>query len=231
MSPSTSSTSSPRRATFSRRPVAKLSRIRTSCPSRSSRSARLDPMKPPPPVTRTRLMRKVRGPAWRRSLGRGDAWVECRPRWSTFLWSDVDHRARSVARTAVAMSTEARLLTGLALALAVVYWTTPLAIRLADRFEFYDRPAGYKGHLRPTPYLGGTAVVCGFAAAALVLGGTWDRTLPLVLGVLIMWTVGTIDDRRNLTPGLRVALETGVAAALWALGLGWHLGAGGAFDL
>jgi hypothetical protein len=38
---------------FSRRPVAKLSRTRTSYPSRTSRSTTLEPMNPPPPVTRT----------------------------------------------------------------------------------------------------------------------------------------------------------------------------------
>ena len=56
------------------------------------------------------------------------------------------------------MPLEARLISVLALTIAVVYWTTPLAIRVADRFEFYDRPRGYKGHASPTPYLGGAAV-------------------------------------------------------------------------
>jgi hypothetical protein len=51
------------------------------------------------------------------------------------------------------LPTEARLLTGLGLALAIVYASTPIAIKLADRFEFYDRPVGYKGHGSPTPYL------------------------------------------------------------------------------
>ena len=52
------------------------------------------------------------------------------------------------------MPLEARVLTGLSLALAVVYWATPVAIRVADRLQFHDVPAGYKGHGRPTPYLG-----------------------------------------------------------------------------
>ena len=63
------------------------------------------------------------------------------------------------------MPLEARLLFGLAIAVAVVHLATPLAIRVAERFEFYDRPVGYKGHASPTPYLGGTAVVAGFLAA------------------------------------------------------------------
>ena len=126
------------------------------------------------------------------------------------------------------MSLEARLLLGLALAVSLVYWTTPLAIRIADRFEFYDHPVGYKGHGRPTPYLGGLAVVGGFAAVLLVLGTDWGRTLPLLGGVAVLWAVGTLDDRRTVTPGIRVTVEIGLAAALFAAGLGWDLG-GGAF--
>ena len=108
---------------------------------------------------------------------------------------------------------EARLLTGLALSVAFVYWSTPLAIRVADRFEFYDKPVGYKGHAAPTPYLGGAAVISGFLLAILLLTGDWQRTLPLAGGVVVLWAVGTIDDRRTVTPGLRVAIEAGLATA------------------
>jgi UDP-GlcNAc:undecaprenyl-phosphate GlcNAc-1-phosphate transferase len=129
------------------------------------------------------------------------------------------------------LSLEARLLTGLAVALALAYWTTPLAIRVADRFQFYDRPAGYKGHGRPTPYLGGAAVVAAFLVAFLALTGDWDKTLPVAGGVGLLWLIGTIDDRRTVTPGFRVAVEAGLGALLWQLGLGWELGAGPLVDV
>jgi UDP-GlcNAc:undecaprenyl-phosphate GlcNAc-1-phosphate transferase len=126
---------------------------------------------------------------------------------------------------------EARLLTGLAIAVAVVYWSTPLAIRLADRFEFYDKPAGYKGHAAPTPYLGGAALIGGFLAAVVLLAADWERTAPVVAGVVLLWVVGTIDDRRNVAWWLRVIVELGLATLLWATGLGWDLGLGGGVDL
>jgi UDP-GlcNAc:undecaprenyl-phosphate GlcNAc-1-phosphate transferase len=125
---------------------------------------------------------------------------------------------------------EARLLTGLALSVGFVYLSTPLAIRVADRFEFYDKPVGYKGHAAPTPYLGGAAVIFGFLLVILLLTGDWQRTLPLAGGVVVLWAVGTIDDRRTVTPGLRVAIEVSLASALWALGLSWELGFGGVVD-
>ncbi|MGH2840584.1 MAG: glycosyltransferase family 4 protein, partial [Solirubrobacteraceae bacterium] len=129
------------------------------------------------------------------------------------------------------MPLEARLLVGLALAMAIVYAATPVAIRLADRFEFYDAPVGYKAHAAPTPYLGGLAVITGFVVAVLTLTSTPRQTLPVLAGVVVLWAVGTLDDRRTVAPLPRVAVEAGLAAMLWAADLGWSLGLGPAADL
>jgi UDP-N-acetylmuramyl pentapeptide phosphotransferase/UDP-N-acetylglucosamine-1-phosphate transferase/O-antigen ligase len=126
---------------------------------------------------------------------------------------------------------EARLLVGLALATAIAYAATPIAIRLAAHFDFYDAPIGYKGHAAPTPYLGGLAVITGFVVAALALAADSRQTLPVLGGVVVLWTVGTIDDRRTLGPLPRVVVEAGLASMLWGSGLGWSLGLGDAVDL
>jgi UDP-GlcNAc:undecaprenyl-phosphate/decaprenyl-phosphate GlcNAc-1-phosphate transferase len=130
-----------------------------------------------------------------------------------------------------ALSLAERLLVGVVLAAAVVYVVTPYAIVAANRLQFYDLPAGYKGHGRPTPYLGGAAVMAGFVVAVLMAAGDWRKTVPLVGGVALLWTVGTIDDRRTLSPLLRVSVELGLAGLVWAVGLGWHLHAGWVLDL
>jgi UDP-GlcNAc:undecaprenyl-phosphate GlcNAc-1-phosphate transferase len=119
---------------------------------------------------------------------------------------------------------------GVGLAAAVAYTTTPVAILTARRLAFYDHPIGYKGHSTPTPYLGGAAVMMAFALALLI--GTRDpgRTLPLLGGVAVLFVTGTIDDRRPVSPQLRVAIELVLGGALGAGGFGWHLGAGPAVD-
>jgi UDP-GlcNAc:undecaprenyl-phosphate GlcNAc-1-phosphate transferase len=127
---------------------------------------------------------------------------------------------------------ETRPLLGLAVALAVVYSATPVAIRVADRLQFYDKPAGYKGHARPTPYLGGAAVMAGVLLALVATTASdWGRTLPLLGGMVVLWAVGTIDDRRNVAPGWRVVVEVALAWMVWQSGLGWDLGLGGPVDL
>jgi UDP-GlcNAc:undecaprenyl-phosphate GlcNAc-1-phosphate transferase len=124
-----------------------------------------------------------------------------------------------------------RLLISLALASAIVYAATPYAISLANRLQFYDKPVGYKGHARPTPYLGGAAVMSGFVLAMLLAAGDWRKTVPLVGGVALLWAVGTIDDRRTVSPVIRVVVEIALAAVIWASGLGWDLHLGGGVDL
>jgi UDP-GlcNAc:undecaprenyl-phosphate GlcNAc-1-phosphate transferase len=124
---------------------------------------------------------------------------------------------------------EARLLVGLTVAVSVVLAATPLAIRVADRLDLYDRPAAHKGHAAPTPYLGGAAVVAGFVLA-LLLAGDASRTLPLLGGVLVLWALGTADDVRPVGPGWRVAVEAALGLLLWEAGLGWDLGGAAEVD-
>jgi UDP-GlcNAc:undecaprenyl-phosphate/decaprenyl-phosphate GlcNAc-1-phosphate transferase len=124
-----------------------------------------------------------------------------------------------------------RLLTGVLVAAGIVYASTPYAISLADRLQFYDTPVGYKGHARPTPYLGGAPVIAGFVVALLLAAGDGHKTAPLVGGVALLWVVGTIDDRKTVSPALRVLLELGLAVFVWMTGLGWHLHAGPVLDL
>jgi UDP-GlcNAc:undecaprenyl-phosphate GlcNAc-1-phosphate transferase len=115
--------------------------------------------------------------------------------------------------------------------MVVVYATTPYAILIADRLQFYDRPAGYKGHGRATPYLGGAPVMIGFVLVLLLLAGRLERTAPLVGGVGVLWVLGTLDDRQSVSPAWRVIAELALGSMVWACGLGWNLHAGSAVDL
>lgn len=105
----------------------------------------------------------------------------------------------------------------------VVLAATPLAIRLAERTGFHDRPAGYKGHAAPTPYLGGAAVVAGWEVGALVAGTGGSRLGWILVCALVLWAVGTADDRVTVSPLARVLVEAGAAGLLVAVGLGWSI--------
>ncbi len=59
------------------------------------------------------------------------------------------------------------------MACALAYAATPYAIGVAGRLQFYDKPVCYTGHARPTPYLGGAAVMVGFVIAV-----SWPLDTP-----------------------------------------------------
>lgn len=118
---------------------------------------------------------------------------------------------------------ELRLLTAFLLAFVAVLVITPLAIRLANRFQLWDRPHGYKAHKTPTPYLGGAAVVLGFLAGALALGSELGQFAPVLAGMIVLGAVGVVDDWRSVPPAPRLVAEALAAVALWATGLGWSV--------
>jgi len=98
-------------------------------------------------------------------------------------------------------------------AAAVTYLVTPLAIRVARATGFMDKPAGYKGHGNPTPYLGGSAILVGVLVSGLAFGDATRPYAVLAAFTLVLWIVGTADDRLNLSPRLRLALEIAIAVA------------------
>jgi UDP-GlcNAc:undecaprenyl-phosphate GlcNAc-1-phosphate transferase len=119
---------------------------------------------------------------------------------------------------------ELRLVGSFALALGAATLFTPVAIRLAVRTDFYDRPVGYKGHARPTPYLGGVAVMAAFcAAAAVAFAGGGDVAWLIVAGAIVLSALGTVDDRVGLGLLPRLAVEVLLGAVIWGTGHGWDV--------
>jgi UDP-GlcNAc:undecaprenyl-phosphate GlcNAc-1-phosphate transferase len=101
---------------------------------------------------------------------------------------------------------------------------TPLAIAVARRTDFYDRPRGYRKHGAPTPFLGGAAVLLAIVVAALVVGAVSHRLWILLACAGPLWALGTLDDRYAVAPLWRLLAEVAAALALYAGGLGWELG-------
>jgi UDP-GlcNAc:undecaprenyl-phosphate/decaprenyl-phosphate GlcNAc-1-phosphate transferase len=118
-----------------------------------------------------------------------------------------------------------------AIAALVTYLVTPVAIAVAVRTEFFDHPAGYKGHHRPTPYLGGTAIVVGILAAVLLVRGGGSTHWVIIVGAVAIWAMGTVDDRINLPISFRTLVEIGIAVLIWSTGRGWGVFHNGPADL
>jgi UDP-GlcNAc:undecaprenyl-phosphate/decaprenyl-phosphate GlcNAc-1-phosphate transferase len=118
---------------------------------------------------------------------------------------------------------ELRLALAFAVGFGAALVTVPLAIRVALRTGFLDRPVGYKKHGRPTPCLGGVAVILAFLPASLLLGGGASHVGVIVVCALGLSLVGAVDDRVGLGPFPRVFAEIAAATAIWSAGLAWSV--------
>ena len=81
----------------------------------------------------------------------------------------------------------------------------------ARRFGLVDRPGGRKKHRKPTPLVGGLAIVPVFLFAAWFCQET-EMTGWLVGGLALLLVVGVVDDRRDLRGRVKLLLQ--LAAAL-----------------
>lgn len=119
-------------------------------------------------------------------------------------------------------------------ALTVALLVVPLARRLSIRARLVDEPGGRKVHTTAVPRLGGVGIVAGFLAATGVqLAGElwwgWERILIVgdgqvlgtLLGILVIFGVGVVDDVRGMRAGTKFAGQ--VAAALCPVLLGLRI--------
>ncbi|MGH3387506.1 MAG: glycosyltransferase family 4 protein, partial [Actinomadura sp.] len=101
---------------------------------------------------------------------------------------------------------------------------------LALRHGLTDRPGPHRAHVRPTPYLGGVAIVIGTLVPVAVALPRWGTHVGViaVAGVIIA-ALGLVDDIRSLTPSSRLLVE-GLAATAVVMSGGRIEVFGGWFD-
>jgi UDP-GlcNAc:undecaprenyl-phosphate GlcNAc-1-phosphate transferase len=129
------------------------------------------------------------------------------------------------------MSVEATSALSFGVGAVVSVALTPVAIRVARRTNFLDRPREYRQHARATPFLGGAAVLIAFLVAGLAVAGASGKLLVPLACAVGLWALGTVDDRIAVAPKWRLLAETGAGVALFVAGLGWDTSLGGAADL
>jgi UDP-GlcNAc:undecaprenyl-phosphate/decaprenyl-phosphate GlcNAc-1-phosphate transferase len=115
-------------------------------------------------------------------------------------------------------------------AMAISLAATPFFARVATSLNIVDRPVGRKVHRRPTPYLGGLAILGGWLTA-VVLGSLafldgWDQKVPIigiVIGATIATGIGLIDDLTDIRPIVKICGQLLAAYALILSGVGLQI--------
>ena len=99
---------------------------------------------------------------------------------------------------------------------------TPLAERMARKWGVLAMPGGRRQHSAPVPKLGGIPVMVAYLAGIAIIyllvppsGDDATRLQGVILGSLIVFAGGLIDDFRELSPWLQFAIQfAGVAVAI-----------------
>lgn len=108
--------------------------------------------------------------------------------------------------------------------LVVAYALTPVVRQIALRFEIVAHPGGRRVHSRPTPLMGGLAMLAGFSTAVLIsLAVSPEISIDaqvagVLLGAAFVGAVGVLDDRFEL-PGWVQAVSI-IAAAIILVAFG-----------
>jgi UDP-GlcNAc:undecaprenyl-phosphate GlcNAc-1-phosphate transferase len=91
-------------------------------------------------------------------------------------------------------------------ALVMAIGGTPVVRHVALRLGIIDRPNARKIHVNPVPLLGGVAIYGAFIAAVLLFGNRFrlNELVSILVGASLMSFLGVWDDRRSLSPLLKL---------------------------
>lgn len=100
----------------------------------------------------------------------------------------------------------------------------PLVRHFALRWRLHDPPGPLKLHTVPTSRLGGVALGCGLLAGISVAGsGLYLHAWYFYLALLLIWSIGLLDDFYSLSPAIRLAAQMGagflVSRTQWNLAI------------
>lgn len=89
---------------------------------------------------------------------------------------------------------------------------TPIVIAISKRLNLVDKPNFRKVHTKPISVMGGTVILFSFLIGIWIGHPIETEIKPLIIGAIIMYILGLVDDIYDLKPYIKLAGQ--IAAAL-----------------
>ena len=106
------------------------------------------------------------------------------------------------------------------LSVVVAYAATPLSIRIANIFGIIDKPKDERRvHKKPIPRFGGMGIFLGSIAGLTIPAGMNEKIAIAMLGGLLMYTLGVVDDIYDIKPVVKFGGQIFIASIIYALGI------------
>lgn len=88
-----------------------------------------------------------------------------------------------------------KYLLGIITAFLIVFLIIPSLMRIADKFQFTDKPTERKKHKKPIPLIGGVAMFIGFFIGYFVLvRESKQQSLTIFIAAFLILVIGLVDD-------------------------------------
>lgn len=106
------------------------------------------------------------------------------------------------------------------LAVVVSLLATPLAIKIAPKIGAMDVPKdGRRMHVKAMPRFGGMAIFLGSMVALLTFLSFDKRIIIIMVGGVLVYILGVVDDFRNLPAKLKFFCQFVVATLMYAMNI------------
>ena len=113
-----------------------------------------------------------------------------------------------------------RIFEALLISIVVSAMMTPVSIKLAHKIGVIDRPKdGRRMHRKPIPRFGGMAIFLGSMTALTIPAGMNQLIKVAMLGGLLMYGLGVLDDIKDLKPLVKFGGQFLVATIVYILGI------------
>jgi UDP-GlcNAc:undecaprenyl-phosphate GlcNAc-1-phosphate transferase len=102
---------------------------------------------------------------------------------------------------------------------------TPLSGRIAFHTGYIDKPKPHKMHVRPIPLLGGLAIYLSLCVAITQINFSAEalQMAAVAAGATLLMLIGLLDDRRGVSPRIKLLAQIVAAGAVTVTGLQVHL--------
>lgn len=108
----------------------------------------------------------------------------------------------------------------LAVAFLISFSATPIVIALAKKIKAVDVPKDARRvHKKPVPLIGGLAIFYGFIVSVMCFAVIDKATMGILIGSVIMVTVGVIDDMNVLSAKVKLLFQIMAAAVAVYFGI------------
>ena len=113
-----------------------------------------------------------------------------------------------------------KIIEAMLISVVVAYAATPLSIRIANIFGIIDKPKDERRvHKKPIPRFGGMGIFMGSMAGLMIPAGMNDKVPIAMLGGLLMYTLGVVDDIYDIKPVVKFGGQVLIASIVYTLGV------------